>query len=293
MALRGKKPKPKDMRLKLMMYSLAGIGKTTAAIQMPKPYIIDSEVGTVHYEELITKAGGVVFPTTDLSEVIREVKALMVEKHDFRTLVIDSITPPYEAKIMEGADDPNIGDSYGKHIAYADRHMAHLFRLLTNLDMNVIVTAHSRDKWEGGENVGQKPDGWKKLDYIFDLVLELQRRGKERHAMIKKTRLEGFPDQESFLWSFDELTYRWGEHNLTRAAEVVKMATKKQVETLTRKVEALKYDTDGTLNKWLKKADAASTGELTGVQIATAIEYCDKKLAAATNGEGAGKGAAA
>ena len=58
MALKGKKPQPKDRRLKLFMYGEAGVGKTTAACQLPKPYIIDTERGTDNYADLIDGVGG-------------------------------------------------------------------------------------------------------------------------------------------------------------------------------------------------------------------------------------------
>ena len=43
MALRAKKPEQIRKRLKLLMYAASGVGKTTAAIQFPKAYIIDTE----------------------------------------------------------------------------------------------------------------------------------------------------------------------------------------------------------------------------------------------------------
>src|SRR5438067_5561482 len=93
--LRAKKPEAVTKRLKLFMFGPAGVGKTTAAIQFPKSYIIDCERGTENYDKLITESGSVVFQTTDIHDVITEVKSLLTEKHDFRTLVIDPITPVY------------------------------------------------------------------------------------------------------------------------------------------------------------------------------------------------------
>jgi len=69
-----------------------GSAKTTAAIQFPNSYIIDSERGAENYDKLITESGSVVFQTTDIHDVIQEVKGLLTERHDFRTLVIDPIT---------------------------------------------------------------------------------------------------------------------------------------------------------------------------------------------------------
>src|ERR1700710_718410 len=93
--LRAKKPEAVSKRLKLFMYGPAGVGKTTAAIQFPKSYIIDCERGSENYDKLITDSESAVFRTNDINEVISEVKSLLTEKHDFRTLVIDPITTVY------------------------------------------------------------------------------------------------------------------------------------------------------------------------------------------------------
>jgi len=65
------------------MFGPAGVGKTTAAIQFPNSYIIDCERGTENYDKLITSSGSAVFQTTDIHDVIAEVKSLLTEKHDF------------------------------------------------------------------------------------------------------------------------------------------------------------------------------------------------------------------
>src|ERR1051325_7503693 len=93
--LRAKKPEAVNKRLKLFMFGPAGVGKTTAAIQFPNSYIIDCERGTENYDKLVTASNSVVYQTTDVHDVMQEVKALLTEKHGFRTLVIDPITPIY------------------------------------------------------------------------------------------------------------------------------------------------------------------------------------------------------
>ena len=55
--LRAKKPEAVTKRLKLFMFGPAGVGKTTAAIQFPKSYIIDCEKGAENYDKLITASG--------------------------------------------------------------------------------------------------------------------------------------------------------------------------------------------------------------------------------------------
>src|SRR3982751_3545183 len=85
MSLRAKKPEAVQKRLKLFMFGPAGHGKTTAAIQFPNSYIIDCEKGTENYEKLINDSGSAVFQTTDIQEVVAEVKSLLTEKHGYRT----------------------------------------------------------------------------------------------------------------------------------------------------------------------------------------------------------------
>src|SRR5690349_2113586 len=77
-------------RLKLMMFSPAGVGKTNAILQLPKPYVIDTENGTVHYEDEFYKAGGGIYRTTQMDEVIAAVKDLKTQPHDFLTVALDA-----------------------------------------------------------------------------------------------------------------------------------------------------------------------------------------------------------
>src|SRR5687767_14564562 len=77
MALRARKPEAVNKRLKLFMFGPAGVGKTTAAIQFPNSYIIDCERGTENYDKLVAASNSVVYQTTDIHEVIAEVKALL------------------------------------------------------------------------------------------------------------------------------------------------------------------------------------------------------------------------
>src|SRR5690349_4441553 len=93
MALRARKPEAVTKRLKMFMFGPAGVGKTTASIQFPRSYIIDGERGCDNYDRLITESGSALFQTSDINEAVAEVKSLLTERHDFRTLVIDPITP--------------------------------------------------------------------------------------------------------------------------------------------------------------------------------------------------------
>jgi GTPase SAR1 family protein len=74
MALKAKAPEVKEKRLKMFVFGPAGVGKTTAAIQFPKSYIIDTEHGTDFYAESINKAGSVVFQTLNPDDIKEELR---------------------------------------------------------------------------------------------------------------------------------------------------------------------------------------------------------------------------
>lgn len=231
MALRGKKPEERLQRLKLLMSGPAGVGKTTAAIQMPKPYIIDTERGSTHYGEVIERVGGVVYESSGVEDVIREVRALMTEPHPYLTLVIDPITTLFNNALDDG--EKKVGTDFGRHYGEANKAFKRLCSLLTAIDMNVIITAHEKN--EVGDQmkvIGKTFDGYKKLDYIFDLWLQLDkdRSTGKRFATVAKTRLAEFPDADRFEWCYDELVKRYGKDKLEKGVDLVALASKEQIE---------------------------------------------------------------
>lgn len=230
MALRGKKPEESIPRLKALMFGPAGVGKTTAAIQMPRPYVIDAEGGARHYGKIIEDKGGVVFATNSIEEVITEVRALMTEKHDFLTLCIDPFTSLYELELEAG--EKKVGADFGRHYSYAAKSAKRLYHLLAEIDLNVIVTAHSKNEY--GDNMkvtGVTFDGWKRLDYLFDLVfaLERDRASGKRIATVRKTRIEAFEDQSRFEWSYNALAERYGRDKLERKSATIELPDAKLV----------------------------------------------------------------
>ena len=274
--LRARKPEAVTKRLKLFMFGPAGVGKTTAAIQFPNSYIIDAERGTENYDKLITASGSSVFQTTDVNEVVQEVKALLTEKHDFRTLVIDPITPIFN-DLLEKCET-QVGSDFGRHYGAANKTMKRLANLIMNLDMNVIVTAHA--KAEYGENLrklGYTFDGWKQLDYWFDLVVELGKKGKKRMARVAKTRIETFPDEDVFEWSYDAIKKRYDASILEREAQQVALASPEQVKELKELLHVVRLP-EGLVDKWFSKARVDTWEDMPADTIVKCIEYVKNRL---------------
>jgi|ERR1700761_6785933 len=278
MALRGKKPETVEKRLKALFYGAAGVGKTTAAIQFPKPYLIDTEKGAVQdqYVKQLDKVGGVIFQTADFDELIAEIKSLLTEKHEYKTLIIDPLTILYNDLLDKAAI--KVGTEFGRHYGEANKKMKHLLNLLVRLDMNVIITSHAKNEYgEGLVVLGQTFDCYKKLDYLFDLVFEIQKRGKERYGYVKKTRIEAFPDGDVFPFSYPEIAKKYGIHILEKEATPEILASPEQIKDLQDLMELLKIDEE-TSEKWLTKANAETFGEMKSEDISKCIAFLNSKL---------------
>ncbi len=280
MALRAVKATTVQKRLKALFYGSSGAGKTTAAISFPKPYLIDTEKGSTNdqYVRMLEKNGGVVFHTSDFDELMQEVKALLTEKHEYKTLIIDPLTTLYNDLLDKSA--LKNGTDFGKHYSEANKKMKHLLNLLVRLDMNVIITSHAKNEYGNNMAVlGQTFDCYKKLDYLFDLVFEVQKRGKERIGFIKKTRIETFPDTETFPFSYDEIATRYGRDVLERDAIAEKLASREQVMRLKMLIDLYK-EPDEVVQKWLDKANAETIEEMNETIILKLINHMESKATA-------------
>jgi hypothetical protein len=288
MALRGIKPEAIQKRLKALFYGSAGVGKTTAAIQFPKPYLIDTEKGAENsqYVKILEKSGGAVFQTTDFDELMNEVKSLLTEKHEYKTLIIDPLTTLYNDLLEKSAnvlknqskEKDATGTEFGRHYGEANKKMKHLLSLLLRLDMNVIITSHAKNEY--GQNLallGQTYDCYKKLDYLFDLVFEIQKRGKDRIGIIKKSRIESFPDGETFPFNYDEIANRYGKDVLEKTSVAQKLANQDQVKEIERLIELIKIPEE-TWQKWLDKFSSQTWEEMPFDAIQKCIDHLNLKI---------------
>ena len=285
MALRAIKPEKIVKRFKALFFGEEGVGKSTAAISFPRPYIIDTEKGIEQdgYVERIEKVGGVVFQTTDFDELLKEVKSLLVEKHEYKTLVIDPLTTLYDdlldksATKRKSSKDPE-GTAFGAHYRDANAKIKHLLSLLLRLDMNIIVTSHAKKEYSTDMTViGTTFDCYKKLGYLFDLVLQIQKRGKERVAMVKKSRIDAFPDGDIFPFNYETVAQRYGREILEKDSVPEQLSSPEQIAEVKRLIDVMKIDRD-TVQKWLDKAESHSLEEVNAKIMDTIIAKLTKKL---------------
>lgn len=289
MALKGKKPEAKEKRLKLFLYGPAGVGKTTAALQFPNSYVIDMEKGTDYYSESMNKSGSAVLQTVSAEDIKNEIRSLLTEKHEYRTLIIDPITQLYNSlqdkwtRIFEKhskSDASEIQDFGMRYWGRVKAEYKSIQRMLLSLDMNVIITSHQKDVYGAGmQKVGVGPDSMKGDSYVFDMVFRLDNINGKRIAFTEKERAEigknKFP--ESFEWSYANFTKFYGQDIIERVAAPVVMATKKQVAEVTHLLDVVKLD-DTVISDWFTKADVETWDEMQGDKIQKCIDFIKKKI---------------
>lgn len=287
MPLRGKKPVVEKGRPKVLFFGEAGAGKTYTSIHFPAPYYIDTEEGIKYeqYVDIINKQNGLQFKTKSIDEIYEEVRALLTEKHPYKTLIIDSISKIYNNLAIECAQDlarkegnknPD-GTAFGGHLRKAQNKLKPLFLLIERLDMNVILIAHSKSKWSNNESIGNTFDFYDKLSYDLDLTLEIKLMGKSyRTATVVKSRIPGFEMLEFFDFSYDNFCQKYGKQFIEKDVKLEELASAEQITELERLIEIHNIDEKIT-GKWLVKAKASSFKEMETTKIQACIDLLDKK----------------
>ena len=276
--LRGKPPAAIEKRLKLFLFGDYGTGKTTAALSFPQSYIFDCEKGAENdsYVELMNKGKSSILQTNDTDEITSELRSLISEDHSYKTIVLDPVTT-LEADLIEKAQKKYTGDGDMRIWRDRDQALRRISNLLLKADMNVVVTAHGKiDYGPNMTKLGTTFDGWKRWPYLFDIVIELKRVGKDRVGFIRKTRVSNFVDGEDFKWSYEEFRRRYG-NVIERDAKSLRLATKGQIVEINYLIDILKLPED-TVEKWKSKAAADSWDEFPEETIQKCIDFCHKLI---------------
>ena len=274
----------------MFVYGPAGVGKTVGVCQFPNSYLIDTERGTDFYSDAIKKVNSVVLQTLNPDEIKEELRNLLIEKHPYKTLIIDPITQVYNAtqekwtKIFEKyAKNEKEGEVQDFGIRYWGKvkgDFKGLQRLILGLDMNVIVTSHQKDVYGTGfSKIGVTFDSMRGDDYFFDLVFRVERRNGSLIAITEKERAEigcnKFPAE--FEWSYENFLKFYGKEIIERESTPVAMATTEQIERVKKLIEVVKVEEE-VINKWFVKADVDEWSEMNSDTIQKCIDYLEKRV---------------
>ena len=250
---------------KVLIFGKPGVGKTWTSLDFPNVYYIDTEGGAdmEHYTDKLKASGGAYFGpdqgSLEFNSVIAEVQALATEDHAFKTLVIDSISKLYNIAAAEAAERG--GDDFGRDKKEANKPMRRLINWLNRLDMNVILIAHEKPMWGGSGSdravIGETFDCYDKLEYELHLCLQIAKQGTSRKAKVKKSRLTGFPDADTFDWSYGEFAKRYGKDIIEKAGKSIVLASAEQVSEVKRLVDLLKVSEDDLAKAFTKYGVAA------------------------------------
>lgn len=271
---------------KILIFGKPGVGKTWTSLDFPKVYYIDTEGGATrnHYTDKLVKANGVYFGveqgSLDFETILGQVQALATEDHEYKTLVIDSITKVFNAEIAKEAERLKDKDAFGASKKPAIGYMRRLVSWLTRLEMNVILIAHEKVLWESGEQSGFTYDAWDKLEYELDLCMNIVKAGENRFAKVRKSRLIGFPDGASFPWSYDEFATRYGKDVIEKQGGKIILATPEQLARLNELLEIVKFkdSTENTKAKWLSAKGVESFSEMNTKDVAALINLCKERM---------------
>jgi len=270
--LKAVKPKQaKPVKPKTIIFGKAGVGKTWASLDFPRVYYIDTEGGAVlnHYTDKLESSGGAYLGveqgSNDLDTITEQVKALYTEDHDFKTLVIDSISKPFNEAIQAEADRLGDKNGFGADKKGAIAKIRPLIALIEKIDMNVILIAHEKPLWAEGEQDGWTFDCWEKIGYDLHMACHITKVGKKRFMTPTKSRLINFPEEQPIVWSFDEFKERYekefGEGILSAEVEAVKLASDETRAEFKKLAEALNLD-KAKASKWLKASKCESFADM-------------------------------
>lgn len=277
-------------KIKMLTFSKSGIGKTWLSMDFPSPYYIDCESGArlPHYQAKLRDSGGAYFGVEDgaldFQAVIAQVEALATEKHGFKTLAFGSITKLYQHAIA--IEQARLGerDAFGASKKPAVSWMRRLVSWIQRLDMNVLFEAHEVVEWGQNpktgqrEEIGQVADVWDKLVYELDLTLRLDKRGPARICQVRKSRLTGFLEGDSFPCEYSEFATRYGKDFIESAVTPIVLATELQVQEINRLLSVVNVEPKA-IEATLDRAKAESIAELTTQQAGSMIDWLKKKVA--------------
>ena len=145
---------------KVCIYGPEGVGKTRLASDLPSPIFIDAEGGTDHIDVSRVEVH-------TMGEIREAVQFLKREKHDFKTVVLDTIDWVEKRLIVEVCASykvdsiEKIDGGYGKGYTILEEHMMQFLGELDALrkkGMHIVLLAHSQVKKHEDPELGTAYD---------------------------------------------------------------------------------------------------------------------------------------
>jgi hypothetical protein len=204
------KAEAKANRLKMYVYGPSGSGKTVTSLHFPNPAVIDTEKGTNFYGD---KFDFFRIQTQDHEVVDHAVDELLADPKDFKTLVIDPIRRIDDSIVLRQLKRMRVKKNNPSYsLAPLDYKTIKeerniLFRKVLSLDMNIIMTAPTKNQYSEDESefmkiIGVQPDGPRDLPYLVDIVLRLDKDAEgTRIAIVEKDRSNRLPEQFEFSYA--------------------------------------------------------------------------------------------
>jgi hypothetical protein len=270
---------------KVLIFGAPGVGKTWFSISAPQPYMIDTEGGArrPHYIAKLERSGGVYLGpdqgSRSIEEITQQLQALAVEKHPYKTVIIDSISQPYKDLIIEEAARLGDKDAYGASKKPATQQIRRLAMWADRLPLSVIFVAHEKDVWGPTGKTGVTFDCDPGLAYRLDLCIHVMQIGAQRKGKVVKSRLEGFPPGDQFDWEFDVFAQRYGREIIEKEATPIVLATPAQLDEVRRLLEVVRLP-DGTIEKWFTAANVTDWPEFDTDRIQKCISALKTKILA-------------
>jgi hypothetical protein len=208
-----KKATLEDANLKIMVWGESGSGKSRFALSAPSPIVVDLEGSTRLYanefdfykaevDKTEKRANN---PATLTVNLIAEI--LEGQYPDRKTLIIDPVTDlldciedisakKYEQMIGKKVQELNQLQKT-KWYAYRRETSRTVLNQLKDIPMNLILVARAKNVWDTKDGkmqpVGITYDALDIVEYLMDIVIQLEKSGDETKAIVKKSRIGNLP----------------------------------------------------------------------------------------------------
>lgn len=208
-----KKATLEDAKLKIMVWGESGCGKSRFALSAPAPIVVDLEGSTRLYanefdfwkaeiDKTNEKASNSAILTKSVVEEI-----IKGEYPDRKTLVIDPVTDLLDtiedlcAKQYEQMIGKKIGElnqlQKTKWYAYRRECSRSMLNQLKDAPVNLILIARAKTVWDSKDGktqpVGLSYDALEIVEYLMDIVIQLEKTPSGTRAVVKKSRLGNLP----------------------------------------------------------------------------------------------------